>query len=563
MSRVDINVAQTAVAVALQNNAIMSQASGLVPPEAFSMSPGLALVWAIATDYYTNNENILATNDVLHMEIQQTISDSPGLLSDEEISQISQFLSWAFDRNQFSEDPREVSTVLYRQALQYLRRIGEHYTVEKAAQDLENVKQATSPLEAANIMDQARDQMSRISAMGSFVDADLFPEDWRIDVEPGAERRWTTGLDFLDTALNNGHQPGEVYGILGPYAGGKSTLGLALCCKASKYFYNRRLEGSDTVPRFAYFVSYEMPTPEFQERAMTFMAQINRDRVQRYMDRSLVGGLSDQNSLQPYERAMFQSQLDQGHQVDGEQERMRNAKAIMNQHLRLIDFSGFDPNRRGQGGGGIPEIAAAIRADAANKGGSPGLLVIDYIGTMVRAHLDAINKSGDKDRNRLMISGAALEAVRSIANPMDIPVWFLHQLDAKANDKKAGAANTVGNAAESKAFAENLSYSFALGQKNEMNLFRLDTTKTRRSGTQQYQILHMDGSLGLITSTNGRYVVDENSRSIVPRSDFDVVGGGSAGSQVNRPGQTEEQRQVAADQNGLVSNVGPDQDLSN
>ena len=110
-----------------------------------------------------------------------------------------------------------------------------------------------------------------------------------------------------------------------------------------------------------------------------------------------------------------------------------------------------------------------------------------------------------------------------IAAELECPVWLVHQLSGKANEKGPGAFYDYTDSAESKSFAENLDFCFVIGKPNAENLCQLTCPKHRRTGNFPTQVVRIDGERSCLLWTKGKYVIDPHTRSICSAADAAMV----------------------------------------
>ncbi len=192
---------------------------------------------------------------------------------------------------------------------------------------------------------------------------------------------------------------------------------------------------------------------------------------------------------------------------------------LLKKHLIILDMTGGDEQHRGAGSGYIAEISSRIKAELRGHGpdATCRLTVIDYLGAMAKRHLAVANK--DVDELRHWVANAPLEAKNQIAAKYNCPVWLMHQFSGAANAKAPGAQYHHTDAAESKSFAENLDFSFAVGAPNAMGLCQFLTTKHRRTGHQPTQIIQIQGEMSTVIYAGHLYTLDPYTHHFVAADD--------------------------------------------
>ena len=316
---------------------------------------------------------------------------------------------------------------------------------------------------------------------------------------------FATGVDFLDVALKGGHAPGEVYGVLGPFASCKTTLAVMLCVEGCRQAAAVLKETGEH--QYVFLASYEAGLPELRIRTLSYAAKIKRSSLE-HMGQQGLAVLSTAKHLLPYEGIMFAAALDAGQKVLGERGRAKLAMKLLEKHLIILDMTGGDEQHRGAGSGYVAEITSRIKAELRGRGpdASCRLTIIDYVGAMAKRHLTVANKAVDELRH--WVANAPLEAKNQIAAKYACPVWLMHQISGAANTKAPGAQYHHTDAAESKSFAENLDFSFSVGTPNAMGLCQLIATKHRRTGHQAAQIVQIQGDMSTVVDAGHLYMLD-------------------------------------------------------
>ena len=124
-------------------------------------------------------------------------------------------------------------------------------------------------------LETARQETEEVAAIGVSTAASLFPDGW--DKEGGINM-FSTGVNFLDTALKGGHAPGEVYGVLGPFASCKTTLAVMLAVEGCRHAAQLLQETGEQ--QCVFLASYEAGLAELR----------NPDPFLRREDHALVPG---------------------------------------------------------------------------------------------------------------------------------------------------------------------------------------------------------------------------------------------------------------------------------
>jgi RecA/RadA recombinase len=366
-------------------------------------------------------------------------------------------------------------------------------------------------LDLPGMVDVFQDEADKIAQIGAGTAGATFTEGW--DKQGGIKMR-PTSVSFLDDFLGGGHAPGECYGLLGPFGSCKTTTGLMLAVNACEAAAEEEADQDwDGKRSLAFFVSYEARLDnEIRLRTLSYAAEIRRNSLET-MGSDGLAGLSDADNLKKYEQKKYKTDILDGEYVKGEQERAASAIERLNRHLRVLDMTGYDENARGAGGGYIKEIARRISAELRKeKNAKVAIVVVDYVGAMVKRHLAAAEK--DDNALRHLITGAGLSARNLLADQFNCPVWLLHQLSGQANEKSPGAKLDHTNSAESKSFAENLDFAFVVGKLTDDNLCQIVCSKHRRTGGHDAKVLKVVGEFNVVEDRSTEFFVNHTAGQI-------------------------------------------------
>lgn len=354
------------------------------------------------------------------------------------------------------------------------------------------------------VVDQA------ISAIGSNPVETFLPEGWR----PNPIRTTSTGIDWLDRLIG-GQAHRDVNGLLGPFAGGKTTLAIQMAVSRARFLRAARflkLPGFER-PRVVVYTSYEEDIdPDIRARSACFGARIDKDRLEALES---LAELSRTGQLFPYEHEMYKEMRVKPEEMIGEYERLLLAQEEFNHGLYFMDMK-----NDGRGQGWVPELAAQLERAKSRYGWEQiDTVIVDYTKVMVRRHLKA--QKLDIDRNlRHYINDTPMTVRLEIAERQNCTVWLLHQLSGEANQRSPVAELSHAHAGEAKDFAENLTNCLVLGVKDAATqVSRVFYTKGRRSkNSGNAALVRIDGRLGRILSADEDYMVAKDQKRITSRS---------------------------------------------
>lgn len=343
----------------------------------------------------------------------------------------------------------------------------------------------------------------------------LEPVDWR---ENKPLEKVSTGLTFIDMFLGGGTVGGEVYGLLGPMGSCKTTLARQLTTEAALGFAAKQSTiGND---KFAAIVSYEADLRETQVGVFGYAAQIPRSRLEE----TAYADLSTSANPAPYEHRLLANSLQYSQQAVklGEQERLDGVVDLLDDHMAVLDMTGQSDHPE-HGMGGINEIAGHIADCITGRSQQCGLIVIDYVGAMVKRQLEATSGFSDIATLRHAVGLAASEAKHKLARQFDCPVWLVHQMSGEAAARSSAAKLDHTDAAESAGFAENLDFAFVTGKPNTDSRASFRCTKHRRRPPRPSTVIQILGNWGRVVEATG-YGFHPRTGQIIAKNHLASVG---------------------------------------
>ncbi len=487
--------------------AYLSAVDVLDPETLAAKDPGYALAWAMAIKFFKANQE-LPGKEFLLAEIESAIEANPTQLNDFDQDNLGQFIDFAFDPTGLDkpvDHPDYVKWSLDIARLFLEERLA--VKVKMAMQDGGN----NLPVNLPQILSDFRGKSEQLASMHLDEHSASFPDNWDADISLAL---WSTGVPFLNRYMEGQVDP-EVYGLMGPFGSCKSTLGYMLHVESAKYFY--AYDQNEDLPRVAVVVSYEDQMKVIQARTLGYLAQIERRSIEHM--RGSLKNLSQPGNLLPYERNLFSEDLRTGQHIRSEYERAIDGVVLLNKHTLFIDLTGNDPKRRGQGMGGIDEIARIIAKACHARKVRPGHVVIDYVGAMAKRQISAPDSPYSNDDLRHLINGAALHAKNAIATQFGVPVWLIHQLSGDANSFSPTTLADHTHAAEAKSFAENLDFCYSVSKPSIDNVALFGCTKQRRQPRRENSIIVIEGNMNRVLANNGLWVLDAGQRQFVRSED--------------------------------------------
>lgn len=298
-----------------------------------------------------------------------------------------------------------------------------------------------------------------------------------------------SGIPWVNNLLVGGYGIGEVYGLLGPYASGKTSLAVQLVVEAAKSEYKLlqryRSAGIDYVPRKHYIVFYESDSRDIKRRIWSQIAEVDY----RSLMSDSSANLSTSKSPKDYEKTLWSKEIEEGTFL-GEKERLEFFTSLYSDYIGIIDM-GEDKRHIGY----VDDIANCLIRHRDMYGYGIGLVVIDYLGAMVnRIYYNRVYQGmriSDHEPRRLQAI-APSRCREVIAYPLNCCVWINHQLSAASQNKSIGRLSHT-DSAESKNFAENLSACHIFGNLDSKSFcVVLKQTKSRISSLSSPIVLRLD-----------------------------------------------------------------------
>lgn len=330
----------------------------------------------------------------------------------------------------------------------------------------------------------------------------------------------TTGLPWIDQYIG-GVRPGDVIGVLGPYAGGKTTILATFAVRMAELYAN---SGEN---KLSVFVGYEDGSERMNQLFWSAAARIDRNLFVSAGER-FWAELSDRNSLKDYDRNLPENR--NGEIMFGERERWEAAMGWFNRHFVFLDFS-YNESTGGRGAGGVAEIKAALERLAEERGMEIGFVCVDYAGILVERELSASgNARAMTEQNAITrpIKRVPDELRTTIAKPMQCAVVLAHQL-APGECKKIKPFQYISHldASGSKSFAENVHSCMCINMRDVSTLVSTIYWSKIRLGLPPcgtpHGLIRMDDRLVDVHLVNDEYIADAASRAILRRSDVRVA----------------------------------------
>ena len=499
----------------LSHPGLFQEAKGVLLPSYFDNTESqFSAIWAAAIQ--CDEEFSRLTFETMSDRVEELLSDAGEELSSHQVEAIfgtdpdrPGILYWSLSQ----VDPADIDL---DQGRHLLRRFLEERVLADELRTALEFAPGGVPSNLPAIIERANRQRERITNIQEDPVELGIPDNW----EPESLDLWPTMLPFLDTPMDGGHACGEVYGILGPFGVGKTTLGIQLCVEQCRYWHDREVEYGEEGGQ-VYFFSYEQSATEVRRKAIACAARIHMSTMNTLAGEEF---LSTREELRPYETEMFTKSglLGTGAPAPpGERERYEDVKDMLRDHLRIVDLSGGAKKRSGDGY--VAEISAILENSIRKHGAKPRMVCVDHVWLAAYRHMQS--QGLDERRLRHFITMFGDDMKTKVAEMYGIPCWLLHQYNGDAN--KASPAKLLHHtqAAESSSFAMPLSFCFCIGNKDQQsNTAQMACTKRRRSGNPlPPAILEIEGEFSTLVDRTDAFVVQHDK--ILPRELAEQFGG--------------------------------------
>ena len=512
------------LALLCRNESLLRQFQGRLHPAEFPETDRAYAVFLTALFSAYGEQEKLPHPDILREHVQDTVDASlSGRVTADEADLIDEILENAFDDREYFAAP-PTTEEHYRLGLKLGKRLLNEYLSHRTTQEL--IRHGKSHTNLPELLEMQFDQARRIEQIGVSGGEEFFPDGWDMVT---VRETVPTNITFLDEYLRGGSVAGEIYGLLGPYGSCKTTLAIMATVEGAKIAASQ--EDRRGKVGLSFYFSYEAPIEEIRIRSLAYCGRIQRESLEQMQGRGM-RALSRKDSLRPYEEEMFAAELSSGEAVPGEYIRAKRAIRLLGKHMVPVDFTGSTRSKRGPsaGGGYVNEISQVIEAELLERGVESHyvhLVVIDYAGLMVDRYIESENLK--TEQTRTLLKSAANRLKHRVANRYDCPIILLHQLSGEANSKSPGAKLSQTDAAECKSFAENLDFSFIVGQLTPDNLCQFANGKQRRAARKPPKILRVVGAFNRVDDVSDRYFLDQTNHSIRSKTESAVSDDDDAG----------------------------------
>jgi len=286
-----------------------------------------------------------------------------------------------------------------------------------------------------------------------------------MDDTVGAIPREPTGIGFLDE-LMGGFRPNELYGLLAPSGGGKTTLTHQL---AASYAMAHG--------KYVLVLSYEEAiNREYYTPFNAFISQVPRSRLD---------AVADFSQLLPEDK-----------------EKLAAGRRRVNGRVLYMDHSGSGDSRAGFGG--VAEVDAAILRCRDMGVPISGVIIDWFYPLMSRAWA---LYSGLQRIEQRAFALQLVDEMKMVAGTHKCWVWVNHQIaSAEAKKKRALEWN---DSAEFKSLAWFMNGCFTISAMDTVGICKIKYSKARNVKVGEYTIM-LKGDVATFESLSGDWVPDRN-----------------------------------------------------
>ena len=395
----------------------------------------------------------------------------------------------------------------------------------------------TAPAEMATLLDNFRKRAQAVKFVGHEAEnAAEMPERGSSIILPPIAT--PTTISWIDNYIG-GFRAGDVIGLLGPYAGGKTTMLSTIGVRMARQYAAEHAARPDSRRKIAVYICYEDGAAKMNWSFYSAAAHIHRDRFKNKVNSDeFWNELSTRDNLYPYERQLAENR--NGEVLLCERERWDLAQRWFNNHFAFLDFSAnAETNYRGNGG--VLEIVATLENLRDRLGADIGVVLIDYLSLMLNRFLAQGVSTKYMEQIWRQIQSAPDDLKTHVAVPFNTTVFVAHQL-AQGDIKNIPPFRYVSHADAqgSKAFGENVHACLCLNRPDpETYVSTIHWSKIRfdRPTGGPYGLVKIDENVVDVWQADDDYYINDVSRKIMRRGEMDAVADPSAVRAGGRPGR--------------------------
>lgn len=369
----------------------------------------------------------------------------------------------------------------------------------------------TSPLEFQQVLSEFNSQAQAIKFLGNeAVNSAFMPDIGETLVLP--PKFEPTTIAWIDNYIS-GFREGDVIGMLGPYAGGKTTMLSTVAIRLAQQY------AANNQNKLAVYICYEDGAQKLNYTFYSAAAHIERAAFINKSSEEVWEGLSTRENLKPYERNIPVNA--NAEILLCERDRWAAVQSWYNSHFVFLDFS-TNPETGGRGNGGVHEIVATLENLVAQTGMQIGLVCIDYASIMLNREMAQNSATKFQEQIWRQLQQLPDELKTRVAIPFRCTIFLAHQL-AGSDIKNIPPYRHVTHfdAQGSKAFAENLHACICLNKPDpESRVSTINWSKIRFSRpASPYGLVQIDENVVDVRAVDDEYYVNDLAKKIMRRDD--------------------------------------------
>jgi hypothetical protein len=431
-----------------------------------------ALIYSIAQDFMLRHKQ-MPTADLLYREIISRTHEHPEY----DPQTVQSILNLAYDYMINPDDKQLVPSwaLDVMDSFLFQRRV--------AADVLKKAEQFGNQLTRSQVSEWQERMIS--ASIQRSISVDPFAMEGS-DELIGTRRREPTGVQFVDAMLGGGTRPGELYGLLGPSGGGKTSFAHQLGVSSAKRHHLVPETKDAYERRHVYVFVYEENPVSSEYMVPVFSCATGMDR------------------------SIFDKDRDQvfAEMTDSQRERYRKAKEEIGTYLHYVDMSGAVNNA---GRGGAHEIDAYL-IEQQLAGHNIHGFIVDWMWPMFQRYFADYKVEREKMLQERGLAQRLMYDLKTVAERRGCWCWMNHQTAPAAVGKKKGTG--WNDAAEFRSFAWLVNVCFTLGELDASNRAPFISSKNRGAKKSKLQV-QLKGEISTFVALGGDWTWSSRAKTYV------------------------------------------------
>ena len=355
-----------------------------------------------------------------------------------------------------------------------------------------------------------------------------------------------TGVSVIDKHVGGGLLGGEMLLFMGPFGSCKTTFAVMAACnmaKACQRIFTAQQGPFLTHPDgtavqkcpVVFYVSTEATRNEFQQRCLTFLAEVPRERILE--SRGDLNFFSDSDvPTQQYEHEIEAQKRDalRQHNLNpdifgcsmryvSERQRINTAIELLRKHLLFVEFMDSNPKFKQYGKNGVADIQTIMDNHMRmNAELYPYAFVLDHVSALANRICE---KKDSFDNMHLVINTVGRSLSEKIAKTYNIPALVMHQLSGKANKMARNIATQIDHTdgSQSASIGEFADVAVTTTRPSgQEQIVKFAFTKVRRGApVMQNPLVKVDGKFSRLIDYSDKLVLDGDM--VIAKSDTRTV----------------------------------------